>query len=68
MIRTRLSFRVYGTTESEIRRRAVSQVNDFLELSDVDTSNNYDMEIDVAEVEDANETTYVGSVLVKTKH
>jgi hypothetical protein len=46
----------------------VSQVNDFLELSDVDTSNNYDMEIDVAEVEDANETTYVGSVLVKTKH
>jgi hypothetical protein len=68
MIRTRLSFRVFGTTESEIRRRAVAQVNDFLELNDTDTSNNYDMEIDVAEVEDSNDTTYIGSVLVKTKH
>ncbi len=68
MIRTRLTFRVFGKTEPEIRRRAVAQVNDFLELNDVETSNNYDMEIDVTEVEDANEVTYVGTVLVKTKH
>ena len=68
MISTRLPFRVFGKTEPEIRRRAIAQVNDFLELNDVETSNNYDMEIDVAEVEDTNEVTYVGTVLVKTKH
>lgn len=68
MIRTRLSFKVYGATEAEIRRRAVSQVNEFLELSDDSTSNSYDMEIDVVEIDSQSGPTYSGDVLVKVKH
>lgn len=69
MIRTRMSFKVYGSTDLEIRRRAVSQINEFLDLDDDDFStSSYEMEINVEELENSNKTTYVGNVLVKIKY
>jgi hypothetical protein len=68
MVRTSLRFKAYGSTEADIRRRAISQTNEFLDLPIDATPNNYDMDIDVEEVVDAKEPTYVGTVFVKIKH
>ena len=69
MVRTTLRFKVYGITEADLIRRAIVQINEFRDRADDDDSyNKYDMELDVEEVVEASETTYVANVLVKIKN
>ena len=64
MIRSRLTFKVYGSTDNEIRSKALEQLEQFTggEISEHTTAN---VEIDITEVENSEKVLYVGVVYAK---
>ena len=65
-MRTRLTFKVYGATINSIKSDALTQLEAFIgeELNENQKTN---VEIEIAELENASETTpmYVGTVYAK---
>ena len=68
MMRTKVSFAVYGSTLVDIHRRAKSSLADFLDVPVEELDRHADIEVDI---EQANTTvdpaTYKGNVFAKLK-